>query len=182
MTAFTIDYNQQVGESPDLDLTRSMLEKAYRLGLLSPAEFGDYLREMGYNEKNAAFIQSILDQDISLDRAYDWISILRNQVGAGLVTVQEAGSKLSALGLSDEAVQHYEVIFSSYVEEPSKIPSKTDVKAWVSGDIIDPTEGSRYLKALGYGQQEIDRYIRQWLGSEDRYTEWVEFMKSAGAR
>lgn len=178
MVAFTLKYNQEVGEDADLDLTRSMLEKAYRLGMLSPNEFRQYLEEMGYDEDKAEFIASIVDQDVSLDRAFDWISLLRNQVGAGLITVQEAGTRLSNMGLSDDAVQHYEVIFASYVEEPNKIPGKGDIKAWVKGDYIEMEEAAKYMKALGYGPIEIDLFLKTWSEASERYEKWVAFMRS----
>lgn len=181
MVDFTIDYNQQVGESPDLDLTRSMLEKAYRIGLLSPSEFDTYLQDMGYSEPNAAFIHSILDQDISLDRAQDWISILRNQVGAGLITVQEAEIEMTSLGLSDDAVRHWGVIFANYVEQPMKAPSKTDIKAWFVAKTIEPPKAREYLKNIGYRDEEIYLYLKSWGGAEQRYEDWVQFMRDTAA-
>lgn len=177
MRDFTLAYNQQVGEDPDRDLTRSMLEKGYRLGVLSPSEFDDYLESLGYSEPNVAFIHMIVDQDISLDRAADWISILRNKVGAGLMTIAQAGIKLSALGFSDDAVRHYEVIFENYVQEPSKPPAKGDIKAWVKAAIVGDEEAVQNLRVLGYGDRAIYLFMQDWKGSEERYAEWIERMR-----
>ena len=182
MRDFTIQYNQQVGEDPDRDLTRSMLEKGYRLGMLSPSEFDDYLKDMGFSEANSSFIRQIVDMDVSMDRAYDRLASIRNQVGAGLMTVQEAGIKLSQLGFSDDSVQHYEWLFSEYVQEPTKIPSKTDLKKWVAAEVITEQDGFSYLKALGYADKECYYYIKEWTGAEERYEEWIDKMRAIAAR
>lgn len=177
MVKFTIEYNKSPGVDPDRDLTRSILEKGYRLGLLSPTEFEGMLDSLGYSKSNSTFIRTILDQDLSIDRAYDWISLLKSNVGAGLLSPLDAEQKLEALGLDDTAVSHYGQLFAAYAEEPTKIPSKTDIKNWVAHEIITVTDGEAYLKRLGYTDTEIHYYMIDWLGSEERYKEWVTKMK-----
>ena len=178
MVKFTIEYNKSPGVDPDRDLTRSILEKGYRLGLLNANEFGSMLESLGYSKDNANFLRTILDQDLSIDRAYDWISLLRSNVGAGLLSPLDAERKLEALGLDDAAVSHYGQLFAAYAEEPSKIPSKTDIKNWVAHEIITVTKGEEYLKQLGYTDDVIHYYMIDWLGSEERYREWVGKMKA----
>jgi hypothetical protein len=181
MKAFYIKYNKQSGENPDRDLTRSIIEKAYRVGTISPNELEGGLTTLGYDEDDVSFMRAILDQDESLDRAADWIGLLRSQVKAGLLDPVEAKNKLAAMGLASTAVDHWGNLFAAYAEEPVKIPSKTDIKNWVAHKTITEPEGKAYLERLGYAENEIYLYMKDWTGSEERYTEWIERMREIAA-
>lgn len=177
MKKFYIQYNMGTGENPDRDLTRSIIEKAYHVGTINASELKSGLNALGYDDDKVAFIQAILDQDEALDRATDWIGLLRSQVNAGLIDPITAKNKLAEMGLSSSAVEHWGNIFVAYAEEPMKIPSKTDIKNWVAHKTIDEAEGKSYMQRLGYAEHEIYLYMTDWVGSEERYTEWIERMR-----
>ena len=177
MKKFYIQYNMGTGENPDRDLTRSIIEKAYRVGTIGGSELDEGLTALGYDEDAVAFIHAILDQDEALDRATDWIGLLRSQVNAGLLDPVEAKNKLASLGLSSSAVEHWGNIFTAYAEEPVKIPSKTDIKNWVAHKTITEAEGKEYLERLGYAPHEIYLYMIDWTGSEERYADWIQRMR-----
>jgi len=177
MKKFYIQYNMGTGENPDRDLTRSIIEKAYRVGTINASELKGGLNTLGYDDDKVTFIQAILDQDEALDRATDWIGLLRSQVNAGLIDPITAKNKLADMGLSSSAVEHWGNIFVAYAEEPMKIPSKTDIKNWVAHKTIDEAEGKSYMQRLGYAEHEIYLYMTDWVGSEERYTDWIERMR-----
>jgi hypothetical protein len=181
MKKFYIQYNKQSGESPDRDLTRSIIEKAYRVGTISANELDGGLTALGYDEEEVSFMRAILDQDESLDRATDWIGLLRSQVKAGLVGPVDAKNKLAAMGLAASAVEHWGNLFVAYAEEPIKIPSKTDIKNWVAHKTITEAEGTDYMRRLGYAEHEIYLYMIDWTGSEERYADWIDRMREIAA-
>ncbi|GAI99107.1 unnamed protein product, partial [marine sediment metagenome] len=150
-------------------------------GTIGVTELHDGLTALGYDEDEVSFMHAILDQDEALDRATDWIGLLRSQVKAGLVEPVEAKNKLAAMGLASSAVEHWGNLFTAYSEEPDKIPSKTDIKNWVAHKTITEAEGKTYLERLGYADHEIYLYMIDWTGSEERYTEWIERMREIAA-
>ncbi len=181
MKEFYIQYNMQTGENLERDLTRSIIEKAYRVGTIGSTELYDGLIALGYDEDQFSFIHAILDQDEALDRATDWIGLLRSQVKAGLIDPVEAKNKLAAMGLASSAVEHWGNLFIAYAEEPVKIPSKTDIKNWVAHKTITEAEGKTYLERLGYADHEIYLYMIDWTGSEERYADWIQRMRDIAA-
>jgi len=171
MAEFTIQYNLKTAEDPDRDLTRAVVEKAYRTGVIDASQFEEFLKTMGYSEEDARFLRQVNDQDMALDRVWDWVSLLRTQVSSGLISVDEARRKLTDLGLQPVWVDHYINLFSAYKEQPTKLPSKTDVKKWVSYEIIGPEEAKDYLRRLGYSETEIQHYMEEWgLAGERKET------------
>jgi len=162
MAEFTIQYNLKTAEDPDRDLTRAVVEKAYRTGVIDATQFEEFLKAMGYSDEDAKFLRQVNDQDMALDRVYDWISLLRSQVASGLISIDETRRKLTDLGLQPTWVEHYIQLFSAYKEQPTKLPSKTDVKKWVSYEIITPQEARDYLRRLGYSDVEVERYLQEW--------------------
>jgi len=162
MAEFTIQYNLKTAEDPDRDLTRAVVEKAYRTGVIDGSQFEEFLKAMGYSDEDARFLRQVNDQDMALDRVWDWVSLLRTQVSSGLISIDEARRKLTDLGLQPVWVDHYINLFSAYKEQPTKLPSKTDVKKWVSYEIIGPEEAKDYLRRLGYSETEIQHYMEEW--------------------
>ena len=177
MKKFYLEYNKSPGEDPNRDLTRAVVEKAYKVGTIGASELEDGLKSLGYDEDQVAFMKAILDQSESLDRATDWIGLLRSQVNAGLVDPIAAKNKLASMGLASTAVEHWGDLFTAYAEEPMKIPSKTDIKNWVAHKTITEAEGKEYLERLGYAEHEIYLYMIDWTGSEERYAEWIDRMR-----
>jgi len=171
MAEFTEKYNLKTAEDPDRDLTRAVVEKAYRTGVIDGSQFEEFLKAMGYSDEDAKFLRQVNDQDMALDRVWDWVSLLRTQVSSGLISVDEARRKLTDLGLQPVWVDHYINLFSAYKEQPTKLPSKTDVKKWVSYEIIGPEEAKDYLRRLGYSETEIQHYMEEWgLAGERKET------------
>jgi len=171
MAEFTIQYNLKTAEDPDRDLTRAVVEKAYRTGVIDASQFEEFLKTMGYSEQDARFLRQVNDQDMALDRVWDWVSLLRSQVASGLISIDDARRKLTDLGLQPVWVEHYINLFSAYREQPTKLPSKTDVKKWVSYEIISPEEAKDYLRRLGYSETEIQHYMEEWgLAGERKET------------
>jgi len=172
MVLFTKKYNMQSGESASRDLTRSMIERAYDIGYIQRDTAHDYLSGMGYDEDEVTFIIGSLDADRALSSGGDWLTLLKNQLTSGLRTRSEVEQKLADLGFDGQAVSHYADLFEAWAEEPTKTPSKTDVKSWLAHGVITEAAARGYLGNLGYTTGHIEMYIVDWAGGPDRYEEW----------
>ena len=162
MADFTILYNAAPEDSETINLTRAQVESAYRVGFIARGEAEGYFKDLGYGDDEIEFVLSLIDHAKSIEVAGNWISILRAQVKSGLITPIDAANKLAGLGFSSEAIESYTALFTAYSQEPDKLPSKTDVKAWFIADVISPTEVGTYLSNLGYCNRDIEHYKEQW--------------------
>jgi len=162
MQEFTIAYNAGPEDAEGLQLTRAQVESAYRIGYIGKGEAESIFEDIGYGKEETAFIMSLIDHGKSLESGGNWISILRSQVKSGLITAEEAGNRLAALGFSSDAISSYIELFAAYAEQADKVPSKTDVKTFWSQGLISEAQARDYLKAIGYTARDIDLYIRAW--------------------
>lgn len=172
MVIFTKKYNKQSGESASRDLTRSMIEKAYDIGYIQRTQAEEYLSDMGYDENEVVFILGSLEADRALSTGGDWLTLLKNQLSAGLRTRPEVEQKLADLGFDGQAVIHYADLFDAWAEEPTKTPSKTDIKTFLTGKVITEAKAREYLKNIGYPENLIELYIVTWAGGPARYEAW----------
>ncbi|GAH12678.1 unnamed protein product, partial [marine sediment metagenome] len=174
MVLFTEKYNKQSGESATRDLTRSMIERAYDIGYIQRDQAIEYLDGMGYDTDEVTFIIGFIDADRALSSGGDWLTLLKNQLTTGLRTREEIEQKLADLGFDGQAVTHYADLFAAWAEEPTKTPSKTDVKSWLAAEVISEVGARELLKNMGHTQEHIDNYITTWAGGPARYEEWRE--------
>lgn len=172
MVIFTKKYNKQSGESATRDLTRSMIEKAYDIGYIQRVQAEEYLAQMGYDENEVVFILGSMDADRALTSGGDWLTLLKNQLSAGLRTRPEVEQKLAELGFDGQAVGHYADLFAAWAEEPTKTPSKTDIKNFLAHGGITEAQARQYLSNIGYPDNLIDLYVVDWAGGPDRYEDW----------
>jgi len=172
MVLFTKKYNKQSGESTERDLTRSMVEKAYDLGYLPRSETATMLTDMGYDEAEVTFIIGLNDADKAMSVGGDWLVLLKNQLSAGIRSREEVEQKLSDLGFDGQMVTHYADLFTAWSEEPTKAPSKTDIKNFLAHGGITEAKAREYLTNIGYLEATIQLYIVDWAGGPDRYEAW----------
>ncbi|GAI87709.1 unnamed protein product, partial [marine sediment metagenome] len=171
MVIFTKKYNMQSGESATRDLTRSMIERAYDIGYIQRDQTAEYLDGMGYDSDEVTFIIGFIDADRALSSGGDWLTLLKNQLSTGLRSREEVEQKLADLGFDGQAVTHYADLFAAWAEEPTKTPSKTDVKGWLAANVISDGEARKLLKNMGYLPKHIDLYLITWSGGAERYEE-----------
>jgi hypothetical protein len=179
LVEWTIKYNQNEDPNPDRDLTRAQLEKGFELGILTQPQFEGALSAMGYDEDEVPFIVALNEERVRMTYAGDWLGVIKTQVVSGLMTLAQADAKLSAMGFSSTAVEHYHNLFLTWSEVPSKIPSKSDVKEMLRAGSIDAPTAFDYLRQLGYLDKDITRYLETWAGGPERYAVWIRAMMAA---
>ncbi|GAI12515.1 unnamed protein product, partial [marine sediment metagenome] len=162
MADFTIAYNATPEDAEAINLTRAQVETAYRIGFIGRGEAQGYFEDMDYSKEEVEFILALIDHGKSLESGSSWITILRSQVKAGLITVQDAGNRLAELGFSSEAISAYTELFTAYAEAADRLPSKTDIKNWFGLKMITEEETRSYLKSMGHCERDINLYLKFW--------------------
>lgn len=168
MTEFTIRYESPEGNTGGRDLTRTMLEKGYELGMLSGENFLEALQSIDYDPQEAEFIKALNDQERLQDHIDVEIELIEDQIIKGAVDPLIAKNKLADLGLSSEKI---DLIVSRAVakkEATIAMPSKADIKAWLKHGVIDEAQGRDLLAKLRFPPWAIDLFIEDWKGGVAR--------------
>jgi len=180
LAEFTIKYNADEEPSEERVLTRSLIERAYDLGLLNRSEAKQALQDIGYPEDKAEFIVSVIDMDKTMDQADDLIKVYINQFRYGIIAEGGLVTKLQELGLSDDMVEHYVRLAKELRERAEKIPSKSDIKNLYKYGYISRDEAKGALMYMGYSAYWAEKLIQYWEGAPTRYEAVKEAAKKAG--
>jgi hypothetical protein len=179
LAEFTIKYNADEEPTEERLLTRSLIERAYDLGLINDDEAIKMLRDLGYAEDKARLIVSILKTDKDMDRAEDFIGLYITQYKNGLIDEIRLRRKLMDLGLSLDMIEHYVTLAKEKAEQPEKIPSKTDIKALYSYGYITRAEAKDALMRLGLSDYWAEKLLLYWEGAPAREKAIQEATKKA---
>ena len=114
---FTVKY-----EMPDTDtkpekyrqLSLSILQKAYRKGLIKKDELKKRLLELGYDEDEAQLIVDLTDLETTVDQTPDYYDTYQNTMkkmivdaySSGLLEVEKAKSLLQSIGITDTEIDY----------------------------------------------------------------------------
>lgn len=177
LAQFTIKLNAGEAAEETEVLSKAMLSRAFKLGMIDDAEYRQRLIDLKVPEAKADFYVQVDNMTMAMDEAADWVSLLRSQVKSGIITAQEAATKMASLGLSDRMVRHFTDLFESAVGETTRLPSKTDIKGWVQAKLISLDEAYTKLVQLGYAPSEIANYLELWSTADERYKAWIEKMR-----
>jgi len=179
LAEFTIRYNADEEPSEERLLSRSLIERAYDLGLIDDEEAIRMFQDLGYSADKAHLIVSILKADKDMDRASDLISLYITQFKNGIIDEPKLRRKLIDLGLSMDMIEHYVTVAKEKAEEPEKIPSKSDIKALYSYGYITRAEAKEALKALGLSDYWAEKLLLYWEGAPAREKAVQEAVKKA---
>jgi len=180
MAKFTILYNGKVEPDEHRDLTRSLVERGYDLGLLNKTEAVQGLEGLGYATEDAEFIISIVDFSKSMDYADNLIAIYTNQFKWGMISEGELTSKLQQLGLDSDSIARYIHLAETAAEQPTKLPSKTDIKSLYKYGYITRREAKETLMKIGYSEKWSERLLKWWEGAPGREEAMHEAQAEAG--
>jgi hypothetical protein len=173
LTEFTIRYEDDDGSNKLAEyrkLTRSIIEKAYRLGRLSRTEALAKLRDVGYQETDAAMLLDLVDAakqvddlpDLTRDARHDIRSITERAYLRGSISLEDATAALRGVGFSTAEAQlildtvefgRQETLRNTHVEQIGE--------AYINGQ-MSRTEAVNRLNRLGLSSQHTLRLFEQW--------------------
>ena len=180
LAEFTVKYNADEEPTEERVLTRSLIERAYDLGLLNRSEAKQALQEIGYSEEKAEFVVSIIDMDKTMDQADDLVKVYMNQYRYDIIDEGTLRSKLQGLGLSDDMVEHYVHVAKELRERQEKIPSKSDIKNLYKYGYISRQEAKNALLRMGFSEYWAEKLLLYWEGAPTREAAVQEAAKEAG--
>ncbi|RLG69525.1 MAG: hypothetical protein DRO11_07650, partial [Methanobacteriota archaeon] len=160
LAEFTIKYNADEEPSEERVLTRSLIERAYDLGLLNRSEAKQALQEIGYSEEKAEFVVSVIDMDKTMDQADDLTRVYMNQFRYDIIDEGTLRAKLQGLGLSDDMVEHYVHVAKELRERQEKIPSKSDIKNLYKYGYISRQEAKNALLRMGFSAYWAEKLLQ----------------------
>jgi len=180
LAEFTIKYNADEEPSEERVLTRSLIERAYDLGLLNRSEAKQALQEIGYSEEKAEFVVSVIDMDKTMDQADDLTRVYMNQFRYDIIDEGTLRAKLQGLGLSDDMVEHYVHVAKELRERQEKIPSKSDIKNLYKYGYISRQEAKNALLRMGFSEYWAEKLLQYWEGALAREKAVQEAAQEAG--
>lgn len=180
LAEFTVKYNADEEPTEERVLTRSLIERAFDLGLVSRSEAKEMLKGIGYSDEKAEFILGVIEMDKTMDQADDLIKVYVNQFRYGIIAEGGLRMKLQKLGLSDDMVEHYVDLAKELKERAEKIPSKSDIKNLYKYGYISREEAKGALMLMGYSAYWAEKLILYWEGAPTRYESVKEAAKEAG--
>jgi len=180
LAEFTIRYNADEEPSEERVLTRSLIERAYDLGLLNRSEAKQALQEIGYSEEKAEFVVSVIDMDKTMDQADDLTRVYMNQFRYDIIDEGTLRAKLQKLGLSDDMVEHYVRVAKELRERQEKIPSKSDIKNLYKYGYISRQEAKNALLRMGFSEYWAEKLLLWWEGAPAREKAVQEAAREAG--
>jgi len=155
MTRFTEKYSA----AQDRELTRSQVEKLYRLRLLDALEFVDYLQILGYPEEQAYWIKDLIDADLEEDKLASLIRRVETQYKRMDIDELTARVQLSDAGIKGNFITDMVKEWDNELIYERQLPSKEDTLNWYQGGVIDESNFRGKMRDLLYADADIDLYI-----------------------
>ena len=173
LTEFTEALNKEevkVEKQADRELTKAEITRAYQERMLERVDAIALLMALDYDEPEADFILALIDWRLAADERDRRVSIIKKRYLAGVTAIQDVWGELSQLNLTAAEMQNIsDELELQTIREP-KLPSRTELEAWVKKGIIEDFEYIIRLIQMGY--QEIDaRHFLQALKPESPFVE-----------
>ncbi|GAH63806.1 unnamed protein product, partial [marine sediment metagenome] len=157
MLAFTKAYNADESSG----LTRAIVIKSYKSGMITEGQLKDFLLGFGYSEDIAAFWVDYTNYEIDLDKAEALKKEREAAYKAGQITMEQLRQDLEREDLPstyiDQAVTEVEAVES----EKIKMPTRTDLTDWLKLEIIDLDYYKERMKEIGFRDLDIDFYLKE---------------------
>ena len=158
------------------DLSRSLIEKAYKQGLIDEKEFEERLAVLGYPDRDIKILKAMIQLDLIEDsRSLTKSEILR-AFRLGLIDENTALSFLLMLGYLENAAK----LLIAMEKAKKEIDFKEDLvnifKKEFKEDLISEDEFRNRLVALGYSLEDIEKIVKL-AAAEKEYSKLKEAAK-----
>lgn len=162
MKDFTILYNEPKGteDTEELDkLSRASVLNFFTDGLLTQNKAQELLVGMGYSAPGAAlFIEYAGMQEERKERKSESALIL-DLAKADVITYDEAGDRLSALGLATGEIQRAMAALHRHEAAKTKLPTRAEAEKMVLAKLITVDDYRKLLTTFGYQSRWIEAYV-----------------------
>ena len=157
MLSFTKAYNADTSTG----LSRANVSKAYKLDLITDVELKTYLEGFGYEPDVVDFWVSMIEYEKTIQVIQAEKSELFKQYSVGAITKDTLRAELGYRDLPssfiDSAIREVEKTPTLKL----KMPSRTDLEAWLKRNIIDEGYYAGQMRELGYRQFDVENYLTE---------------------
>ena len=153
---------QRYDEEDLRGLTKSHVDKLYKLGLISDSEYVDLLQKVGYGKETAHYYLSIMQAELFTDTMDRKIDTIKRRYIRGIITKDEAYKNLLDLGIDAEISGNLLASWEPDVITAKKDLSKDDIRQAIRYQIIPLNEGYKRLIAQGYSPEDAKILLRIW--------------------
>jgi hypothetical protein len=157
---FMANFAQREKEQTGKNLTRTQLEKLYRIGLLRERELFDQLVVIGYDEDESHQLIDLLDADMDEDRFKKIIRRIEHEYKRKIIDDATARTQLAELELQGLRINQTIDEWDAEAVIEQTLPSKEDLLGWFSAGQIPPGTFRDLMRAKQYEDGIIELYIQ----------------------
>ena len=146
------------GEAPAI--SRSQIERFYKLGAIDHETAITLLAELGYNEDDRALIMSALDIEQELEDRQDLIDAIIERASSGGITLEDAQTEFNKLNLTQGEIRKAVTTIERNITRNTVIPSKDDLDLMLTKKVINVDDYRNAMVIHGYSDDWINRYLK----------------------
>lgn len=161
LTEFTI----RGATEEERDLTKSEILQGFKEGLLSEDDTKKFLLNMGYDNNEVNFYITKVKHDLAKESINDEINIIKTQFQKGVISKDEAVTRLNQLNLTSKQIDYYILKFEREKDTKVLYPSKKDLETFLNIGYITIDEYKEGLRNLGYSEKWVELYTRYIIES-----------------
>ena len=143
----------------DKQLTKAQLEQGYRAGLLDKEEMLIMLISIGYPRKSAEYIINYQDWKLENDYIKEYIDTIQELYQNNVLNDREVSVQLYKIDLPAKKVESLIKKWDLHRLQNNKLPSKSDLDAFLMNGIIDTANYIEVMQKLGYNNIYINWYM-----------------------
>jgi hypothetical protein len=148
------------------ELSRSLIERGYVLGVLSRDDALTQLTSSGYGQDEANYILTLIDLRENEDDIRDSINLYSERYLEGLDDLNTLRSNLSRVDISSNKVDSITLKLSRIKEARERFPTLADFKRMLNTGIISEMEMREELTRMNFSSKNIDRLMRLFTINE----------------
>ncbi len=156
-----LDFTKRYNSDESTGLTRASVQKSYKIGLITIEQMREFFVSFGYTEDVVEYWITMTEYDKELSEIESFKTELFLQYRLGAITMDDIRSELGYKGLPAEFAEAAIKEEQARPSEKLKIPSRTDLEGWLKLQIIDEIYYANNMKALGYRQADIEKYLTE---------------------
>jgi len=145
----------------DRDLTVKQVVELYSMGEFTRDEAKNYLMRLGYPPEVAEYKLTLAEHEELLKEAKEAMEMLKEMFMSGLIDYDSFYTEMLKLPFSPNTIRKEIARTLRQKRAQTKLPSKTELKRWLKLGIITIDEFRKYLQAMGYRDEDIEKYIRE---------------------
>lgn len=173
---------QRYDEEDLRGLTKSQVDKLYKLGIIADQEYIDLLMKIGYGKETAEYYLQIMRTELFTDTIDKRIEAIKKRYIKGNISREEVYKELLNLGIDAEIAGTLLASWDPDVVESKKELTKEDIKNALRYNVITLDEAYRRLIGIGYSPDDAKILLATWGVRAEALTKVQQAMNEAAQK